>query len=111
MPTIQRDEDVVGEFHYKSAGADVLAWVLERVTGKSFVQLISEDVWQPISAGYSADITVDSDCYGWACGGMSATLRDLVRLGVMALNLGAVGERQVFPSAHFEDVMNQQCFP
>lgn len=106
LPTIQRDEDIVGEFHYKSASTDVLAWVLERVTGKSFVQLVSEDVWQPIGAEYSADITVDSDGYGWASGGMSATLRDLVRFGVMALNLGAIGERQVFPSAHFVDVMS-----
>ena len=106
LPTVQRDESIVGEFHYKSASTDVLAWVLERVTGKSFVELVSKDVWQAIGAEYPADITVDSDGYGWASGGMSATLRDLVRFGVMALNRGAVGDRQVFPSAHFEDVMN-----
>ena len=106
LPTVQRDEHIVGEFHYKSASTDVLAWVLERVTGRSFVQLVSEEVWQQIGAEYPADITVDLDGYGWASGGMSATLRDLVRFGVMALNLGAVGHRQVFPSSHFEDVMS-----
>lgn len=106
LPTVQRDESIVGEFHYKSASTDVLAWVLERVTGKSFVELVSEDVWQQIGAESPADITVDGDGYGWASGGMSATLRDLVRFGAMALNRGAVSRRQVFPSAHFEDVMN-----
>ena len=106
LPTIQRDESLVGEFHYKSASTDVVAWVLERVTGKSFVQLVSEDLWQPMGAEHPADITVDQDGYGWASGGMSATLRDLARFGVMALKLGMVGDRQLFPSAHFEDVMN-----
>jgi CubicO group peptidase (beta-lactamase class C family) len=106
LPTIRRDESIVGEFHYKTASTDVVAWVLERVTGKSFVQLVSQDVWQPIGAEYPADITVDKDGYGWAGGGMSATLRDLTRFGVMALNSGRVGDRQLFPSAHFEDVMN-----
>ena len=96
-----RDEDIVGEFHYKSASTDVLAWVLERVTGRSFVQLVSEEVWQQIGAEYPADITVDRDGYGWASGGMSATLRDLVRFGVMALNLGAVGHRAGIPVEPF----------
>ena len=105
LQTIQRDETIVGEFHYKSASTDVLAWVLERVTGKSFVQLVSEDLWQPLGAEHPADITVDLDGYGWASGGMSATLRDLVRFGEMALNLGAVDNEQLFPSVHFEDVM------
>lgn len=106
LPTIQRDASVVGDFHYKSASTDVLAWVLERVTGKSFVQLVSEDVWQPMGAESPADITVDKDGFGWASGGMSATLRDLTRFGVMALNRGKVGDKQLFPANHFEDVMS-----
>lgn len=106
LPTIKRNESIVGEFHYKSASTDVLAWVLERVTGKSFIELVSEDVWQPMGAESPADITVDKDGFGWASGGMSATLRDLTRFGVMALNKGKVGDKQLFPAAHFEDVMN-----
>ncbi|MEM8500759.1 MAG: serine hydrolase [Pseudomonadota bacterium] len=106
LPTIKRNESIVGEFHYKSASTDVLAWVLERVTGKSFVQLVSEDLWQPMGAESPADITVDKDGFGWASGGMSATLRDLTRFGVMALNRGKVGDTQLFPAAHFDDVMD-----
>ncbi len=106
LPTIKRNADIVGEFHYKSASTDVLAWILERVTGKSFVQLVSEDVWQAIGAEYPADITVDKDGFGWASGGMSATLLDLTRFGVLALNRGKVGATQLFPAEHFDDVMN-----
>lgn len=106
LPTVKRDESIVGEFHYKSASTDVLAWILERVTGKSFVQLVSEDLWQPMGAESSADITVDKDGFGWASGGMSATLRDLTRFGVLALNRGKLGGKQLFPADHFEDVMN-----
>ena len=70
------------------------------------MQLVSDDVWQAIGAESPADITVDKDGFGWASGGMSATLRDLTRFGVMALNRGKVGEKQLFPAVHFDDVMN-----
>lgn len=43
--------------------------------------------------------TLDSQGVEAACGGFSATLRDIARLGEMIRCGGAVGDRQIIPSA------------
>ena len=50
---------------------------MERVTGKRLPQIISENLWAPMGAEEDANITLDTNGYGLACGGISASLRDL----------------------------------
>ena len=90
---MRRNEDIVGEFHYKSASTDVFSMGAGARAGRSFVS--SSAKYGNKLAPISGNITVDLDSYGWASGGMSAALRDLVRFEVMALNLGAVGDRGI----------------
>ncbi len=91
-------------FAYRSIETDVYAHVMERVSGKRLPELISERLWQPMGAAEDAEITVDRAGYGLACGGISATLRDLGRFGLLYLNDGRVEGRQVIPRAWVEDV-------
>ncbi len=106
LPTVGRNESWAGKFVYKSGTVDVIAWVLERISGKKFAQLITEEIWQPIGAEYDANITVDRGGYALAMGGTSATLRDQVRFGQLMLNRGRVGGKQIAPANFFNDVIN-----
>ena len=91
-------------FSYRSIETDVFAHAVERVTGQRLPQIISERLWQPLGCEEDANITVDSAGYGLACGGISASLRDLGRFALALLNDGMVEGRQVIPRAWVEDV-------
>jgi len=91
-------------FSYRSIETDVLAHAMQRVTGQRLAQIISERLWQPMGAAEDASITVDSAGYGLACGGISATLRDMARFGLMLLNGGVVEGRPVVPATWIADI-------
>lgn len=91
-------------FKYRSIETDVLAHAMQRVTGKRLPELISKLLWQPMGCEEDATITVDSAGYGLASGGISASLRDMARFGLMLLNNGRVEGRQVVPEAWCQDI-------
>ena len=94
-----------GERHeYRSIETDIFAHAMERVTGKRLPQIISERLWVPMGAEEDANITVDSIGYGLACGGVSASLRDLARFGDAMLKEGLVNGKQVIPEKWINDV-------
>lgn len=76
-------------FQYRSIETDVLAFCMERVSGKRLAQLVSEELWQKIGADESANFTVDRAGYALADGGFNATLRDYARFGLLIGEGGA----------------------
>ncbi|MER9938049.1 serine hydrolase [Mesorhizobium sp. M0088] len=76
------------QFEYRSIETDVLAFIMERVTGKRLPQVVSEELWQKLGADESACFTVDSAGYAVADGGFNATLRDYGRFGQLILDNG-----------------------
>lgn len=84
-----RGDGSTGVFQYCSANTDVLAWIIERVTGRRYVDALSERLWSKLGADRDATITVDSTGFGFANGGISCTARDLARVGRMVLDGGA----------------------
>ena len=79
-----------GTFQYCSANTDVLAWIIERVTGLRYSDALSKYLWSKLDADRDATITVDSAGFGFANGGVSCTARDLARVGRLMLD-GGVG--------------------
>jgi CubicO group peptidase (beta-lactamase class C family) len=84
-------------FDYRSILTELLGWVLERISGVRYPELISQTLWSQIGAEQDADITIR---HGVSLPdvGMCATLRDLARFALMHLRDGRVGERQVVPT-------------
>ncbi|MCD4851780.1 beta-lactamase family protein [Arthrobacter sp. AK01] len=78
----------VGEFQYCSANTDVLAWIIERVTGLRYPEALSKYLWSKLDADRDATITVDTAGFGFANGGVSCTARDLARVGQLMLDAG-----------------------
>ena len=98
LQTVKKQNKHGVEFGYKTVNSDVLGWIVSRVTGKKYNELASELVWSRLGMERSADITVDGLGTPFAGGGLSATLRDLGRLGLAMLNNGVVNGVQVIPS-------------
>lgn len=94
--TTLRGNGSLGEFQYCSANTDVLAWVVERVTGLRYAEALSMHLWSKLDADHDATITVDAAGFGFANGGVSCTARDLARVGRLMLDGGlAPGGRVV----------------
>lgn len=91
---------------YASSNTDVLAWVLESVSGRAFSELLSTELWARMGAEHDALITVDDHGFSLASGGGCVTLRDLVRFGRLLLDggVGPTGE-QVVPRAWVEEML------
>ncbi len=68
---------------YSNINTFVLGWLAEKVTGKRYSDLVSEIIWQPMGASSNAYICTSDDGIAWAQGGMSTTLRDLARFGML----------------------------
>jgi CubicO group peptidase (beta-lactamase class C family) len=93
-----------GNFAYCSANTDVLAWILEKVTGRRFSEMLSTDLWSRIGAEYDALVTVDPAGFPMANGGICVTLRDLARFGRVVLDSGlGRGGEQVIPADWITD--------
>ena len=89
-------------FEYRSIETDVLAFAMERVSGRRLAQLVSEELWQKLGVDECACFTVDSSGYALADGGFNATLRDYARFGQMILDGGA----GIVPAAWIETTRN-----
>ena len=100
----QKDGEHGDRFHYVSPNTDLLAWIIERATGRRFCDLISELLWRPMGAERSAYITVDRLGAPRAAGGICTTVRDLARLGQLICQQGRRGDRQLIPSAWIDDL-------
>jgi CubicO group peptidase (beta-lactamase class C family) len=82
----------------------VVGWVLQRVSGKSFAELVSERIWQRIGAEQDAFVWVDPKGAQVTSIGFSATLRDLGRFGEMLRQNGRINGEQVMPAAVIEEI-------
>jgi hypothetical protein len=91
-------------FHYRSIETDLLGILISRVAGQTLAQAISENLWRPMGAETTANITVDWQGTALADGGISATLRDFARFGQTLLDDGRAGNRQVIPKAWIDDI-------
>jgi CubicO group peptidase (beta-lactamase class C family) len=94
-----------GAFQYRSILTDVLAWVMEKAGRARFSELVARKLWQPMGAEHDAEVTVDGHGNALADGGISATLRDAGRVGLLALRRGRARDTQVVPQSWIRDTI------
>ncbi|MCT2545153.1 MULTISPECIES: serine hydrolase [Streptomyces] len=87
------------EFRYENGNVEALAEILRRITGTTTSALLSDLIWSRLGADEDAYYVLDGEGVEAACGGFSATARDIARLGEMIRLGGAVGDRQIVPAA------------
>ena len=85
---------------YNSMETQVAGLVLRSVIGnRTLADYMHEKVWQPLGAQDSARWTTDASGMELAIGGMSATLRDIAKVGQLFLQRGDWNGRQILPEA------------
>jgi hypothetical protein len=92
-------------FFYKSVNTDVLGWLLRRVSGQSYGELLSQRIWQPLGCEADAALLVDAEGTEFAGGGLNPVLRDLARFGEAMRLGGTFNGRQVLPTAVVDDLL------
>ena len=97
LVTLQKDGEHGEVFHYVSPNTDLLGWLIERVTGVAYAEVLSRKLWQPMGAGHDAYMNVDRVCAPRSAGGLCMTLHDLVRFGRLHLPVGSGGNSTLVP--------------
>jgi hypothetical protein len=105
LATLRKSGEHGVSFAYCSANTDVLAWILERVTGHGYAELLAASLWSQIGAEHDAYVTVDSSGFPMANAGVCGTLRDLARFGRVVLD-GGTGpyDNSVIPADWIADI-------
>jgi CubicO group peptidase (beta-lactamase class C family) len=104
LATVKKEGEHGAGFKYKTVDTEVMGWLLQRVTGKSYAALLSERIWSKIGAQDDAYVWVDPIGSQITSVGLSATLRDLGRLGETIRTQGRFNGRQVIPQAVIAEI-------
>ena len=99
LPTLQKAGEHGDAFAYKSVDTEVLGWLLQRVTGKSYAALLSERIWTKLGAQEDAYVFTDANGSQSTSVGVNATLRDLGRLAEMLRCDGRFNGQQIVSPA------------
>lgn len=98
LKTLKKEGEHGGGFQYKTVDTEVIGWLLQRITGKSYATLLSERIWSRIGAQEDAYVWVDGTGTQLASTGVNTSLRDLARFGEMMRLGGRFNGQQVVPA-------------
>ena len=91
-------------FRYSSGDTQLLAMVIEKATGTTLSDYLSEKFWKPMGAENNALWQLDSDNYGmekaYCC--IASTARDFARFGRLYINNGKWGNDIILDSSFVE---------
>ena len=99
LVTLERQGTHGTAFAYKTINTEVLCWVMQRVTGVSLANRLSERIWSPLGCEEDGYLIVDSIGVPMGGAGLSATVRDVARFGELMRCAGSWNGRQVIPEA------------
>lgn len=91
-------------FVYRTVHSEVLGWIVSRVTGRRWSDLMSENIWQKLGMQEDAYVMVDSTGTPLQGAGLNATARDLARVGEMLRLGGSFNGHKIFDKAVLDDI-------
>ena len=104
LKTLKKEGEHGVKYQYRTVNSEVLGWILRRVTGKSFAELMSERIWQPMGAEQDAYVWVDAQGAELMGAGLNVTLRDLARAGEMLHRGGLYNGRQILAAETVSEI-------
>lgn len=106
LKTVKKAGEHGQAFGYKSVNAEVLGWLVSRVSGKPLAQIMTERFWGPMGMERDANIQIDTNGSALAAGGLNLSLRDLARFCEMMRSGGRFNDRQIIPASVVADIAN-----
>ena len=77
-------------YHYCSPNTDLLGWIIEKVTGTSFGNYFSKEIFQKCNPQYNAFITLDHENSPRTAGGICMVIDDLAQVAEMVCDWYAI---------------------
>jgi len=93
-------------FEYTSPDTFVLGWLAEEISGKTYADLLSEEIWQRMGAESDGIIAAPRRGVPIAHGGISSTLRDMARFGLLFTPSGRAGTNPVVSDSYLAKIQS-----
>ncbi len=104
LVTVKKEGEHGAGFKYKTVDTEVMGWLMQRVTGKSYATLLSERLWSRVGAQDDAYVWADPIGTQISSVGFSATMRDLARVGEALRTSGRSNGKQVIPESVIAEI-------
>ena len=91
-------------FKYHSSCTQLLAFIVERSTGKTISEYVSEKLWNPMGSKHPALWNTDvegGDEKGFCC--LNSNARDFARIGKLYMNYGNWNGNQILDSSYVKE--------
>lgn len=104
LKTLKKEGEHGAGFTYRTVHSEVLGWLVSRVTGRHWADLMSDNLWQKLGMEEDAHVMVDSVGTPLQGAGLNATARDLARFGEMLRQGGSFNGQKIFDKAVIDDL-------
>lgn len=92
-------------YEYTSVNTFVVSWLIERVTGLPFAEVLAREIWQRAGFEAPAQLCGSADGAPASHAGLSATLRDVARFGMLFTpSARLVSEHPVISTEHLRRI-------
>ena len=92
------------QWNYSTGETDLVGILVQKATGISLAEYLSEKIWKPYGMAHCAYWLAD-ECSNLNLGGsgLSASLRDFARLGTFMLDEGKIGDKNILSEVWLKD--------
>jgi CubicO group peptidase (beta-lactamase class C family) len=104
LPTMTKMGEPGEAFDYVSPVTDMFGWLLEKVSGKPWAQLLSDEIFSKLGAEQDGYVALGAEGKALSTGGLNLCVRDLARFGQMILQNGRYNGHTIVPATFVEDV-------
>lgn len=106
LATMEKYESHGQKMDYTSINTWLLGWVVERVSGVSFSDLMTTEIWQKMGAESDALMLIGTQAHSATPLGVSSTLRDLGRYGLLFTPSGRQAPYDMISDAYLDKIQH-----
>lgn len=104
MATLEAHRPAGEAFEYTSPNTFILGWLVESISGRPYADFISNEIWKKMGAEADGIIVAPRRGVPIASGGISSTLRDMARFGLLFTPSGRDGLQPIISDAYLEKI-------
>ena len=106
MPSSSKKLPHGTKYHYCSPHSDLLGWIIERICGDKYYNILSKLLFLPAGLKDDANVTLDKWGASRSAGGISISPYDLLILSELVRCYGSNGKNQIIPESWIDDFIN-----
>ena len=95
-------------FRYDTSGTYILSTIVERMTKKTYLEYLKDKFLRDMGFSENAWCIKAPEGNSWGGSGVMCTTRDLARLGMLYLNNGRVGDKQILSEGYVKAATSKQ---